>query len=214
MKKIMFNDRFGLTDAVIEKRKTITRRIINPQPDRARHWNPIYVKDEPMYYRDERGMCQLISEDGNVIYPPYKVYEVVAISQSYKDIGYNGEHSWRYYVMDDNGNLNNERSVGYYNKMFVKAELMPHQIKITDIRAERLQDITDEDCILEGVTKGIVNPGEKDFYFFDDNKADERLCFPSARDAFANLINRVSDKDTWESDPFVWRIEFELMAIS
>lgn len=202
MKKIMFNDRFGLTDAVIEKRKTITRRIINPQPDRARHWNPIYVKDEPMYYRDERGMCQLIAEDGSVIYPKYKVGEIVAIAQNYKNCG-----EFDVYEAD-------KETVGWKNKMFVKAELMPHQIKITDIRAERLQDITDEDCILEGVTKGIVNPGEKDFYFFDDNKADERLCFPSARDAFANLINRVSDKDTWESDPLVWRIEFELMAIS
>lgn len=43
----MFNDRFGLTDAVLQGKKTVTRRVINPQPDRARHWNPIYVKDEP-----------------------------------------------------------------------------------------------------------------------------------------------------------------------
>ncbi len=32
MKKIMFNDRFGLTQAVIEGRKTQTRRIVKPQP--------------------------------------------------------------------------------------------------------------------------------------------------------------------------------------
>lgn len=33
MQKIMFNDRYGLTDAVIEGRKIMTRRIIIPQPD-------------------------------------------------------------------------------------------------------------------------------------------------------------------------------------
>lgn len=30
MKKIMFNDRYGLTQAVLEGRKTQTRRILNP----------------------------------------------------------------------------------------------------------------------------------------------------------------------------------------
>ena len=32
MKKIMFNDRYGLTQAVLDGRKTMTRRIIKPQP--------------------------------------------------------------------------------------------------------------------------------------------------------------------------------------
>ena len=30
MKKIMFNDKYGLTEAVLERRKTQTRRILNP----------------------------------------------------------------------------------------------------------------------------------------------------------------------------------------
>jgi hypothetical protein len=33
MKKIMFNDKYGLTQAVLEGRKTQTRRIMNPQPE-------------------------------------------------------------------------------------------------------------------------------------------------------------------------------------
>lgn len=36
---------------------------------------------------------------------------------------------------------------GWDNKMFVRAEHMPHRIRITDIRVERLQDISDEDCL-------------------------------------------------------------------
>ena len=42
---------------------------------------------------------------------------------------------------------------GYTNKMFVKSDLMPHHIKITNIRMEQLQDISEEDCLKEGIHK-------------------------------------------------------------
>ena len=45
MKKIMFSDKLGLTKAVLEGKKTMTRRIINPQPTydtlKGMYWNPI-----------------------------------------------------------------------------------------------------------------------------------------------------------------------------
>lgn len=200
MKKMMFNDRFGLTDAVIEKRKTVTRRVINPQPDRARHWNPIYVKDELMYYQDERGMCQLIDENGKVIYPPFKVGEIVAIAQKYERVYSVGE-------MYKLGVLHKKVSK---NKMFVRADLMPHQIRIIDVRAENLQAITDDDCLREGIIKYTK---DKTVYKYDLDDGFE--MFPwrdmkrTPQEAFAALIDKISGKGTWDSNPFVWRIEFE-----
>jgi len=198
MKKIMFNTQFGLEQAVIEGGKTMTRRVINPQPNRARHWNPIFVKDEPMYYRDERGMCQLIAENGDVLYPKFEKGEVIAIAQAYKDCGYDME-----LIID--GKLMYKHP-GWNNKMFVKSELMPYAIKITDIRAERLQDISNQYCLQEGIKKHISHA--KVYYTHDGIG---NYFFDTPRDAFASLIDRVSGKGTWESNPFVWVYSFEVI---
>ena len=97
-----------------------------------------------------------------------------------------------------------ERSAGFKNKMFVKAELMPHHIRITDISIERLQDIPDEDCLREGVA------------FSDRHYCMYRIIglpfeYDVPREAFAALIDKVSGRGTWESNPLVWVYSFELV---
>ena len=73
MKKIMFNDKYGLTRAVLEKRKTQTRRIIK-MPD----YDEEYL--DTAFDWDFRESV-IIDRYAN-----YRVGEVVAIAQSYKDI--------------------------------------------------------------------------------------------------------------------------------
>ena len=197
MKKIMFNSKYGLDKAVIEGWKTMTRRVINPQPVIARNWNPIFVKDEPMYYRDERGMCQLIADNGKVLYPQFEIGEVIAIAQSYKDCGYDPS-----FILDGKPI---SKHPGWNNKMFVKAELMKHFIKITSVKVERLRDITSEDCLKEGIFKHISHA--KVYYM---HEGIGNYFFETPRHAFASLIARVSSKGMWESNQWVWVYEFEL----
>ncbi|UWH94717.1 MAG: ASCH domain protein [Bacteriophage sp.] len=99
---------------------------------------------------------------------------------------------------------------GWTNKMFVKADLMPRHIEFTDRKVERLQDISDEDCLKEGIYE---DSGDDEFppsifYEFEGNKDNG---FDTPREAFAALIDKVSGKGTWESNPYVWAYEFELM---
>lgn len=97
MKKIMFNDRYGLTDAVIEGRKIMTRRLINPMPKdcatvHKNCWGANW-SDEPMSLvvdRDTAGIyCKYCGNgvrlwDGGYHYKTkYKVGEVVAVAQNY-----------------------------------------------------------------------------------------------------------------------------------
>ena len=199
MKKIMVNSKYGLDKAVIEGWKTMTRRVINPQPVIARNWNPIFVKDEPMYYRDERGMCQLIADNGKVLYPQFEIGEVIAIAQSYKDCGYDPS-----FILDGKPI---SKHPGWNNKMFVKAELMKHFIKITRVKVERLQDITSEDCLREGIEEHLKGVQ----YGFTSNIGYiGQYPFATPREAFAALIDRVSGKGSWKSNPWVWVYEFEL----
>lgn len=201
MKKIMFNDRFGLTDAVLKGRKTVTRRIITPQPDNIRCMNEKIVMSAQEYeiknkpFTPEPSVCWL-THNNKYIAPQYKVGEIVAISQSYEDIICGARF--------DNHEIKElEKSAGYTNKMFIKAQLMPHKIEILDVRVERLQDITDEDCIKEGIM------ADEDNYFFRyDPKGD--FIFTSPREAFAELIDKVGKKGTWERNLYVFRYEFKL----
>jgi hypothetical protein len=95
--------------------------------------------------------------------------------------------------------------------MFVKAKYMPHRIRITGIRAERLQDISDKDCLREGIRKSVVEYGDKkivQWTYFDEKRT---IWFDSPRDAFAALIDRISGHGTWQRNPWVFAYEFELI---
>lgn len=187
MKKIMFNDEFMLTKAVLEGKKTQTRRICKEQ---------IWAHSD------------IVNAENGIFHfeiPKYKVGEVVAVAQSYKTL-FEEERAYasRFF------NLRN--SAGWNNKMFVKAELMYRRIKILDVRFEMLQDISDEDCLKEGIKKFDAF-GEPASYIFCDSK---NKIFPkgwctSPRKAYAELIDRVSGKGTWESNPYVFVYDFELL---
>lgn len=200
MKKIIFNDRYGLTQAVISGRKTVTRRIVDPQGkyEELRWWQPCIEFEECMYGYTENGGWEVIE-------PRYNVGEIVAVAQRYDSFLHpnNGviEHDYQTTAL---------ASKGWDNKMFVKADLMPHQIQIRDLRIERLQDISEEDCMKEGVYRdyGDTEFPPQEFYDYDWN---EDNGFDTPREAFASLIDKVSGRGTWDRNPFVWRIEFELV---
>lgn len=203
MKKIMFNDRYGLTKAVLEGRKTMTRRIVS---DKMKEVAGTYRLS---YYADT--LDALSFEDALLEFSPLKVGEVVAVAQSYGDI-FRGMTSADY--MDERFNpllskgphLENE--AGWTNKMFVKADLMPHRIRITGVRVERLQDISDEDCLCEGVKLYADKYGSWGYTFTQSIGVQ---LFTSPREAFAALIDKVSGKGTWKSNPWVFVYEFELL---
>lgn len=199
-KKIMFNDKSCLTKAVLSGTKTMTRRLL-------------------------RDNTPLGNWEETIKHLPYKVGEVVAIAQSYKDIydekcinfGKTEANIWWYDVIGT-AIVPQSKKAGYVNKMFVKASLMPHHIRITDVKVEYLQDISDDDILREGIypqrffnkveyvfaTKGKMN-----------NTPVHRLkTFPTPREAFAALIDMVSGKGTWDFNPWVVAYSFELVKVN
>lgn len=187
MKKIMFNDSYGLTQAVLDGRKTMTRRVI-PLTDVDRHYL------DTAFDWDFREM--VISDR----YSRYMVNEIVAVAQSYHALNKAG------YVAPEWLDHTCESSAGYKNKMFVRADLMPHRIRITNIKVERLQDISHEDCLKEGILY-------QDGYFCGYKVSAPNMAFGAmtAQQAFAALIDKVSGEGTWDSNPYVFVYEFELL---
>ena len=224
MKKIMFSDRYELTQAVLEGRKTMTRRVCKyDRPDKT------YYITFPIFEPNDYDNDGHIKSPLNYVFgwkhnngdftgwnsPQYKVGEVVAIAQNYETILRAGKCSNDFFV--DSSTINKKYcGAGYGNKMLAKAELMLHHIRIKDIWMEKLQSITDGDCLKEGVE---LNTRQ---YEYDGTK---RYCvrglghwraigcdqFNTPREAFAALIDKVLGKGTWNSNPYVFVYEFELI---
>lgn len=196
MQKINFNDRYGLTQAVIGGRKTMTRRLI-PDEFFGLTWD---TRGDTLVYENEYGDFIDVRHSK---YTSYKVGEIVAVAQRYQDI-FDYSNCVNPYDWEDD-----DKPSGWTNKMFTKAKLMPHRIRITGIKCERLRNITDEDCMKEGIREDpfpIENP-----YYFGDAKEGGLVHLGTPREAFASLIDRVSGKGTWERNPWVVVYEFELV---
>lgn len=215
----MFSDAFCLTQAVLSGTKTMTRRLLKV----PKTCNGKEVYSFNILTNNAGTQCvDLVDENGGVLggwKPHYEIGEVVAIAQSYNDI-YNELEEEGDDVANDWWLPSFEGKVldtlaGYKNKMFVRSDFMKHHIKITDVKVEYLQSLSDDDIMREGIypqrffnkveyvfaTKGKIN-----------NTPVHRLkVFPTPREAFAALIDKISGKGTWESNPWVAAYEFKLI---
>lgn len=226
MKKIMFNDRFGLTQAVLDGRKTMTRRFLTQNYERVSCMNVNY---------EDHWHGELDGETFELL-PRFQVGEIVAIAQNYKDAGYTPDLLQEGFFHQIGTNTPMEirntpeeyigkwmechfdELSGWSNKMFVLADLMPHHIRITGIKSERLQDISNEDAMREGVFKYDEPPL---FHEFDPyspwpphvkpykHDHDNKQYFCEARFAFAHLIERVSRIGMLNINPWVFAYSFE-----
>ena len=182
----MFDDKYGLTDAVLAGRKTMTRRIVT----------------------------------FNARISTYKIGEEVAIAQKYRDLCNCDAFYDALAKSDPTFPLECIKyEKGCDNKMFVKADLMPHRICIVDVKTERLQDISEDDVLKEGFEWQCINYGcgnaachwEACLTYFDSRGRFMDIRSREPREAFARLINKLMGRDTWERNPWVFAYEFRLL---
>lgn len=258
MRKIMFDDKYGLTEAVLTGRKTMTRRVVpakvaqmieafaNPTlivpldcipsgmsiEEFEQQWKnfdaPVFIqpksKEKIKFYDARKEAAKLA---------PYKIGEDIAVAQNYKDCI--GQEYLDYVAEDEVCKLVMNGHIGCTNKMFVRADLMPHRIRIKNIKVERLQDISDEDCAKEGIIyvnwRQYIKQDMDDFSpqpykdhdlwtlpifeeSFRDAWAEQKpgeYAAESAKVAFAVLIFKLMGKKVWEQNPWVFAYEFELV---
>lgn len=220
MRKIMFNDRFLLTKAVIEGDKTQSRSIIYPQPKYSPFGGMVWkdymsglsVDDRPGH-PDLKGAYRNFAKslpyrNKRFVYKPG---EILAVAQPYSYLYAEKIKDWikhNYYHLyeDAADNFAKEfvHSSGWSNKLYVKAKLMKHHIIINDLKVERLQDISDKDILKEGIKQF-----DEKFGFYD-NKRNCNQLFDTARLAYEALVDLLFGKDTWENNPYVIVYDFEI----
>ncbi len=201
MKKIMFNNTYGLTQAVKQGYKTMTRRVL-------------YLTEEDAAWLDHTFDWDLCESDILERYAQYQVGEIVAVAEPYKDIigdrvffvSYETGVSVHRSIM--------EREKGWSNKQNVASEFMPSRIRITERRIERLKSISATDCLLEGV---MLEPQSGLYYvpnLYIKRKAkqgDEPTLFSHPAFAYHHLCKKLRMVLDFSANPWVIAYTFELV---
>jgi len=204
-----------MVKAVLDGRKTQTRRVIKVDP--IMFDNPkVLSPDSCVKFDFSTGGCQNHSAPANFINSSYTVGDVLWVRETFKpfsNIGMEDELVGVTYRADN-------KSVMYYNKdrkeyvFYEKWKPSIHMpkkyarifLKVTDVRVERLWDISNEDAIKEGVEK-IGNTLSDVFY---KNYSENQSGFNDPIVSFASLWNSTAKEPfKWDDNPYVFVYEFE-----
>lgn len=162
---------------------------MKPQPDDGQIWNSILgLEMKPRYKK------------GELLYLKEPYIDDLSMDKTF----YKFEKLDRAFINTEIPNISNP----WKNKLFMPQSAARYFIKITDVRLERLQEITEEDCIKEGIE--AFTKDERVFKYGLEGWA--WLDMPrSPIEAYARLIGQINGKGTWESNPFVFVYDYELM---
>jgi len=208
MKGILFKP--DNIQAIVEGRKTQTRRLIKPQPKQINNdFDGTWEWKEKGHYYDDLTLFTMLKNSSR-----YHAGETVYIKEAHYRYGHwvkngltkTGKQQWRFkafthtiYYADNppsGAKPNSYRQEAWYKRspLFMPEWAARHFIKILAVRAERLQEITYGDCIKEGLDMSDVDycPG------WDVGK-------------FKSLWDSINPKYLWESNPWVFPYEFEFI---
>ncbi|MFV0351415.1 MAG: hypothetical protein ACK5JF_03775 [Oscillospiraceae bacterium] len=203
MKPILFNAE--MVKAILAGRKTVTRRVVKPQPDRffEMHESPLYLYSVEF----DKGRINAPCQKGDILYVREtwckRLGDVSAGEYIYK-AHLEPQDEIHQYALDQNKWLPSIHMPKVAARIF---------LRVTDVRAERLQDITEEQAKREGVI-GLDPWKYADSSFYEQNGLDTDILLA----AFAGLWNSTLPKNpnkfkcpenSWEANPWVWVIEFE-----
>ncbi|MDR1913376.1 MAG: hypothetical protein LBQ68_02685 [Clostridiales bacterium] len=204
---------------VIREKMTQIVRIINPQPICLDGRSGGKYIGNPV---GEKGLINPRLHVGETVYlkEPYKlvskIANVIKVEFEYsKEVGlfnlldfYTEENSINWLKKRQKEQLKSKS--GFCNKTYMPQWCALHFIKITGVKCERLQDISEEDCRKEGVSHKLIDPADA-YGNILDYFTEYGGGYSNPREAYAELIDCTCGNGTWERNPFVWRYEFELI---
>lgn len=192
-KPILFNTE--MVKAILEGRKTVTRRVVKPQPTGMLKCVIEHECDGGAYW----------SDDNNILTDTtlYKIFEIGDILYVRETFG-KDKHG-QYHYRADYPEHDCEPYPIWHPSIHMPKEAARIFLKVTDVRFERLQEITDKQAKFEGVEP--ITDALDNVYVQDDCSIGHILAF---NDLWNSTINKQDlDKYGWEGNPWVWVIVFE-----
>ena len=179
---ILFN--MEMVRAILDCRKSCTRRIIKPQPQ-----GYFEVSEEPLYIYDTDG------KQGKIT-PPYQPGDILYVRETFIQAA---AHIF-WYKADDKPWMS--KDLLWKPSIHMPKEAARIWLKVTDVRVERLQDITGLSVQKEGIE---LDPKECASKF--DFITELFLLFQKLWDS--TIKKSDLDRYGWDTNPYVWVIEFE-----
>ena len=215
IKPILFNTE--MVRAILDGRKTCTRRLVKFLPGENSQWTG-YIKDGLMLYNGRNEPCirKVPYQPGDIMYVRETwqyLYELDGNEQIIEGTGkyyYAATDTIPFDTYVDASGVTHER-VPWHPSIHMPKEAARIWLKVTDVRVERLQEITPKGAESEGVGNLFyddIGYGEKNYGTEVDPE------YGIAKEQFAWLWEstiKKSDLDRygWDANPWVWVIEFE-----
>ncbi len=200
IKPILFNTE--MVRAILEGRKSCTRRIVKPQqligmlPDKCKNGAPEeFLKEKKLMFKPYCDMTDI--ELINTAYKaPYQIGDILYVRETWMD--YAGLTMYKADCDKYKLESLNFAGFGWHPSIHMPKEATRIWLKVTDVRVERLQEITIDGIRSEGLSSMAVHVGDMEIAV----KEWELLW---------NSTIKKSDLDRygWNANPWIWVIEFE-----
>jgi len=215
IKPILFNTE--MVRAILEGRKSCTRRIVKPQqligmlPDKCKNGIPEeFLKEKKLMFKPYCDMtdAELISAAYKA---PYQIGDILYVRETWMD--YAGLTMYKADCDKYRLESLNFAGFGWHPSIHMPKEAARIWLKVTDVRVELLQEITEEQASTEG-----TNPWDEACY--ENNGWHPTLSDPDSGgepniiDGFHKLWDSTIKKNDldrygWNTNPWVWVIEFK-----
>ena len=226
-KPILFNTE--MVKAILEGRKTVTRRLVKPQPDEKHNYRLGFVSDSTNK-KDIGKFGFGIDEFGGSIQhakPPFKKGDYLYVRETWCkgaiDCGEEADGRDVLYVSQCEGEDDYilkahalHENVGIEDVVWKPSIHMPKEaarifLKVTAVRVELLQDITEEQATKEGCQAGFH---EYKGAIWGQEDADEWTAVEVFGELWNSTIKKADlDKYGWDANPWVWVIEFDRIEV-
>ena len=197
MKPILFNS--DMVRAILDGRKTVTRRVVKPQPPNAHDILDFDEEDNSFDF-----LCGMITDNRCIdfaytVKAPYRPGDILYVRETFC------RQPSKEYPFVYKASVETPVAWQWCPSIHMPLEAARIFLRVTEVRAERLQDITEDQAQAEGV-KGWMIATDRDW---DKN--------PNHRIAFLHVWNQTIKKGdfalySWDANPWVWVIEFERIS--
>ena len=218
-KPILFNTE--MVQAIIDGRKTATRRVVKFPKYKNPLWTGYVPDGHTLYGSNNIPAAESHYKAGDILYVRETWQEdEQALGQCNRAYGYIYKADYDYQSLNSCDDSAEEILTDFPWCIKWRPSIhMPKAaarifLKVTNVRAERLRDITAEDCKKEGIKEWYIGMGESGFSI----SLHSLSFYGSAIGAFAALWNdtipkKELEKQGWNANPWVWVIEFERIEV-
>jgi len=224
-KPILFNTE--MVRAILDGRKTQTRRLIRPQPEgqlsyimggsNPGKWDYMSASEAKAWDVEENRICK--QDDGSLWTPPCHADDLLYVRETWSELYYVDPDGYTHYdrkmyfyaadgepdieLLDADGFLEEDQRIRWKPSIHMPKDAARIWLMVTNVRVQRLKDITEDDALAEGASGGE---------YLDEQGNSMGIVWP--HEDFSQIWDSTIKAEDiplygWDANPWVWVINFE-----